>query len=523
MVSKHTNAEHEVEFDLDANLISTTDPASNVTYANAGFCDVAGYQADELIGKPHNIVRHADMPKSAFKQLWHTVQSGRSWMGLVKNARKEGGFYWVSAFITPITDAKGKIIEYQSVRTKPNREWVKRAETLYSEMSQKGMPSKLSRPRFSYRWARYLAALTTLASTIAMMSGASVHLSGTVSILAMAGLLLNEFFHQRRLGQVATLATQAYDNPLMELVYTGRYDEYSMIELALQKRKAEVRAIVARACETAEGIHVSAEQELVNQEEIKDNLDNQGAGTDSVATAVTEMSSSIRDVADNAMAASQLVEQVNQLADDGLDNVQTTIDSVAELHSELERAKTIINDLSVSSQEIEKILEVIGTIADQTNLLALNAAIEAARAGESGRGFAVVADEVRALASKTQASTEEIHSMITHLQHTAGQAVTATQRGSHLSDVCRDNAVRTGDVLKHANSMLGEVASASQQIAAAVHQQASVTEDINVNIISIQQLSLANIERCDHSVKRGSDLVSQLGDLQRLMQQFQKR
>jgi len=203
--------------------------------------------------------------------------------------------------------------------------------------------------------------------------------------------------------------------------------------------------------------------------------------------------------------------------------VQTTIASVAELHSELDRAKTIINELSVNSQEIEKILEVIGTIADQTNLLALNAAIEAARAGESGRGFAVVADEVRSLASKTQASTEEIRIMIARLQDTAGKAVTATQQGRHLSDACRDNAMRTGDALKQVNIMLSEVTGASQQIAAAVDQQASVTEEINVNIISIQQLSLANIERSDDSVSRGSELVSQLGDLQRLMQQFQKR
>ncbi|PSW04376.1 methyl-accepting chemotaxis protein [Photobacterium lipolyticum] len=513
---------NEKEFAADDNLISTTDPSSIVTYANTVFCDVADYQQSELLGKPHNIVRHPDMPKAAFKQMWQTIQSGRSWMGLVKNARKEGGFYWVSGFITPITDAAGKVIEYQSVRSKPKREWIKRAELLYAQLRQGKTPTKLKFPRFSFSWARNLAVGITMASSVAVIAGASPVLCGSVSLLAMLGMAINGLFHRRRLKEVTEVASGAYDNPLMELVYTGRYDEYSVIELALHKRKAEIRAIVGRATETSADIHISAEHELSNLEQIKTNLAQQGMETDSVATAMTEMAQSIRDVANNATEASLIVNQVNQLAGQGSTNVETTINSVAELHQALEEAKAIINDLSASSQQIEKILEVIGSIADQTNLLALNAAIEAARAGETGRGFAVVADEVRSLASKTQASTEEIHDMISHLQSTACQAVTAMDQGSKLSDVCRDNAIGTGEVLDRVNTMLGDVTSTSHQIATAVNQQACVIEEINGNVVAIQQLSTSNHDRSDASVARTSELVSRLGDLQRLMAQFQK-
>ncbi len=523
MVKKHVVSEGEVELKTNANLISTTDPSSVVTYANEQFCDVANYQQSELVGKAHNLVRHPDMPKAAFKQLWQTIQSGDSWMGLVKNARKDGGFYWVSALITPITDAAGNIIEYQSVRTKPKREWIKRAEKLYRHLRQDKLPIQLKLPRFSFSWGRWLALAITVASSTAVIMGVSPVLCGSASLLAMAGMTISEGIHRRRLKQVTRTASTVYDNPLMEWIYTGHYDEYSIIELALQKRKAEIRAIVGRTTETSEGILEDAQHELANQEKIKENLADQGMSTYSAATAMTEMSLSIRDVANNAMEASDLIEQVNQLAEQGSTNVEQTIGSVADLHQALEDAKVIINDLSVSSQQIEKILEVISSIADQTNLLALNAAIEAARAGESGRGFAVVADEVRTLASKTQASTEEIQNMISHLQNTASMAVSAMEQGSKLSDACRDKAMGTGEVLNQVNTMLDDVTRTSHQIAASVDQQASVTEDITHNVAAIQQLSAENIEHSEGSVYRASELVRKLDALQRLISQFDKR
>ncbi|MCG6200652.1 methyl-accepting chemotaxis protein [Psychromonas antarctica] len=513
---------NEKEFAADVNLISTTDSNSIITYANPVFCDVADYQATELLGKAHNIVRSSDMPKAAFKQMWQKIQSGHSWMGVVKNARKGGGFYWVSAFITPITDSQGKVIEYQSVRSKPKREWINRAEKLYALLSQGKMPSKLKLPRFSFSWVRYVAVSATLVSSLAVMSGYSPLLFGSLSLAAMLAMAINGAFHQKRLKEVSSAAREAYDNTLMELVYTGCYDDYSLIELALHKRTAEIRAIVGRATETVTAIHGSAELELLSIEQMKKNISQQEMETNSVATAITEMTESIRDVANNAAATSHQVEQVSELANQGSNNVTTTIDSVADLQGQLAKAKDIIDKLSVSSLDIEKILDVIGGIAAQTNLLALNAAIEAARAGEAGRGFAVVADEVRTLASKTQSSTEEIHRMISHLQLTAKEAVTAMDEGSQLSDVCRDNVVATGDVLQQVNGMLENVNSASHHIAVAVDQQASVTEEINSNVSAIQQLAFSNLDLSKSAVDRTGNLVTKLGDLQRLMEQFKK-
>ncbi|MCG8998917.1 PAS domain-containing protein [Edwardsiella piscicida] len=104
-----------LELPKDANILSTTSPQSHITYVNPDFIKISGFTEEELLGQPHNIVRHPDMPPAAFEHMWSTLKSGRSWMGLVKNRCKNGDHYWVSAYVTPIAK-NGSIVEYQSVR-----------------------------------------------------------------------------------------------------------------------------------------------------------------------------------------------------------------------------------------------------------------------------------------------------------------------------------------------------------------------------------------------------------------------
>jgi len=117
----------------EAFLVSETDSKGIITFANEEFCEVAGYTSEELKNQPHNIVRHKDMPKAAFEDLWSTVKSGKVWQGYVKNATKLGGFYWVFATVYPYKDANGNE-SYISCRRKPSREDIKKAEELYQTM-----------------------------------------------------------------------------------------------------------------------------------------------------------------------------------------------------------------------------------------------------------------------------------------------------------------------------------------------------------------------------------------------------
>jgi len=125
----------EVDYPGDANILSTTDLDSRITYANDDFLRVSGFSREELLGNPHHIVRHPDMPPQAFAQMWQALKAGRSWMGLVKNRCKNGDHYWVSAFVSPISSG-GQVLEYQSVRTKPGVEQVAAAERCYARLRE---------------------------------------------------------------------------------------------------------------------------------------------------------------------------------------------------------------------------------------------------------------------------------------------------------------------------------------------------------------------------------------------------
>jgi aerotaxis receptor len=122
----------ETVLDEYAFLVSETDLKGVITFANDDFCKIAGYTVDELLGKPHNIVRHPDMPKVAFKSLWDTVKKGEIWTGYVKNKTKDGGYYWVFATVYPFETCDGTR-GYLSCRRKPSRTEIEKHEQLYRQ------------------------------------------------------------------------------------------------------------------------------------------------------------------------------------------------------------------------------------------------------------------------------------------------------------------------------------------------------------------------------------------------------
>jgi aerotaxis receptor len=127
------NMSVEVVLEKDMMIVSETDAKGNILYANDDFCKIAGFTKDELKGKPHNIVRHQDMPKAAFADLWKTLQSGKTWNGIVKNRTKDGNYYWVNA--TAFTSkSKDGTLRYISVRVKPTQKEIDTASALYKTL-----------------------------------------------------------------------------------------------------------------------------------------------------------------------------------------------------------------------------------------------------------------------------------------------------------------------------------------------------------------------------------------------------
>ena len=183
-------------------IVSTTDPKGRITYVNPCFVEVSGFSEQELMGKAHNLVRHPDMPAAAFADLWLTLQAGLPWTGLVKNRRRNGDFYWVTANVTPVKEGS-RTVGYMSVRTRPSRAEVEAAQAAYQEIGQtiggplairqgvalrRGLGLRLAQLRALSLDARLAAVMAPLALLLAALALAPAPLPARLA--AGAGVLL---------------------------------------------------------------------------------------------------------------------------------------------------------------------------------------------------------------------------------------------------------------------------------------------------------------------------------------------
>lgn len=276
-----------------------------------------------------------------------------------------------------------------------------------------------------------------------------------------------------------------------------------------------------------EGIHASNMQ-LAHEasclaqitEETKVGVGRQQQETESVATATTEMSQTVDEVARNASHAANAAQSADEQASEGNRLVADMRDSANQLASQLGEAGLIINRVETDSNAIGAVLDVIRGIAEQTNLLALNAAIEAARAGDQGRGFAVVADEVRSLAQRTQESTTEIQDMIQQLQGGSSEAVAAMKKGQEQVQSTVKMANLTGDALTRISEEIILIRDMNTQIATATEEQAAVSQEITSNIVSISDVSNASVEAMVQLSVSSQDLTRMALQMEKDISQF---
>ncbi|WP_413795684.1 MULTISPECIES: methyl-accepting chemotaxis protein [unclassified Pseudomonas] len=246
----------------------------------------------------------------------------------------------------------------------------------------------------------------------------------------------------------------------------------------------------------------------------------QSAELDQAASAVTQMTGAIEDVARNAAWASQVSQAAGQRSRQGQESVSRTVGAIEALSDDMDGTATALHTLAGEIGDIGSVLEVIRGVAEQTNLLALNAAIEAARAGESGRGFAVVADEVRALAQRTQASTQQIETIIGSVQKNSHCTLRAMHSSNGKTRETLEVARAAGTALDAIVDDIAQINERNLCIASATQEQSHVAHEVDRNLLNIRDVSLLASAGANQSLSSSRELADLARELNGLVKHF---
>jgi len=296
--------------------------------------------------------------------------------------------------------------------------------------------------------------------------------------------------------------------------------ETGQVAQAFNDFVSKMHATISEVVSASSSVRKEMHNITLTTTSLEEGASTQQQESDLVATAVHEMSATSQTVNENAREASDASQKATEEAVNAKHLISDTITSIHSLSTEITQASEVINILEQDVENISSILNVIRGIADQTNLLALNAAIEAARAGEYGRGFAVVADEVRALASKTQASTGEIQTMIEKLQTGSSKAVGAMNSSLNNGQETVQQANIAGESLDEIVNAINIINDMNLQIATAATEQNQVSEDVNINIQHIADTSHQVVEMVSENKKTCETLELQCASLDKMVGEF---
>ncbi|WP_246217056.1 methyl-accepting chemotaxis protein [Paraburkholderia panacisoli] len=463
---------HEYEFPSSHMLVSATDLTGRIQYCNPAFIAVSGFTRDELIGQPHNLIRHPDMPREAFADLWATIRAGRPWTALVKNRRKNGDHYWVRANVTPVVE-KGAVVGYLSVRVKPQRDAVRVAESLYARMRtgesrglmlrngvvvRTGLRGRLQAlmrlPVATRAAAGYaLTPLALLLTGLAAWQGTppapfwiAFGVAATISVVSWR-VLTRQL--AAPIDDMSGFATRLAAGDLTTDLEIARHDDLGDVLQALNQLKANLAAIVYDVRTQITGMLDNAREISSGNVDLARRTELQAASLEETAATMDELTTTVQANADASVRALDLARDAQAAAAEG-----------GKIAGQVEQTMA---GITAASRRIADITGVIDGIAFQTNILALNAAVEAARAGEAGRSFAVVASEVRMLAQRCAASSKEIKSVV---EASASEVAAGTELVARTTSQMRAIDEAVGRV----SSIIVEVANASSEQAEGIRQ-----------------------------------------------------
>lgn len=508
-----TNIEYPIND--DTLIVSTTDIKGRITYINPTFIEVSGFSEEELIGKAHNIVRHPDVPPEAFEDLWNTLKQGQPWTGLVKNRRKNGDFYWITANATPITK-NGVVTGYLSVRTKASQEAINQTIPVYRQILEGkakhlkiekgqvirtdwiGKLSSLFKMTISKRICLFMAISALFLMTVGglgwwgLTQSSISTFSNSIAGVTLAGLCLMFYFAINLtkntvspLKQAINVANTMAAGDLTHKFTINRTDEFGELSRALLQMSVNLRATVLDVKQSAESVRQATQEIAAGNFDLSQRTEEQASSLEETAASMEELTTTVRQNTDNSISANQLA--------------KTASDITAKGGSMMKEVVTTMSMISESSSKIADIISVIDGIAFQTNILALNAAVEAARAGEQGRGFAVVATEVRNLAQRSATAAKEIKALI-------DDSVNKVTEGTGLVD-------RTGKTMDEIVSAIEQVTGIMTEITSASKEQSTGIDQMHQAISQMDEVTQQNAALVEQAAAAAASLERQAGEL----------
>ena len=476
--------QNEYSLDDDTTLMSTTDVHSYITHANDTFVQVSGYQLDELTGQPHNLVRHPDMPKAAFADMWYTLQQGEPWSGIVKNRRKNGDHYWVRANAVPMV-RHGQVTGYMSIRTKATAEEIAIVEPLYRALNDgsckkrvhkglvvgKGWLGKLPAMPLRWRVRSVMAALfAVLAATLVATSAGWMPLVAA-AVVMLLGTLLFEQQIVRPVENVARQALKVATGERNSVQHLNRSDELGLTLRAVGQLGLMCRWLINDVSSQVVSVRDGSDRLAQGNEDLNDRTRQTVANVQQTVATMNQMAASVQSNSETAAEVDKLSVAASSAATKGGNAMQTVV-------------KTM-DDIADSTQRIGSITSLINDIAFQTNILALNAAVEAARAGEQGKGFAVVAGEVRHLASRSASAANDIRKLI-------DASASKVQSGS-------DQVHAAGRTMDDIVEQVKNVTQLIAQISHATSEQATGLSELTRAVAELDSITQKNADLVEES------------------------
>ncbi|EKS6737150.1 methyl-accepting chemotaxis protein [Enterobacter ludwigii] len=461
-------------------LMSTTNTHSHITYANSAFIDASGYKEESLLGEPHNLIRHPDMPAEAFGDMWFTLQQGETWTGLVKNRRQNGDHYWVRANVTPVYQNE-TLTGYISVRNIPSREEIAVSEKRYEKVRN----NELKHHRF-YKGLFVRHGLFSFTSLFKRLSTSKrIHLGIAITALlaclqlfifadrivetvglALLFIALAVYLHAQIAKPVKSIVQQmqrVVSGRKADYYHFDRVDEIGLMMRMVNQSGLNLHSLVDDVGAQISGISTISQQVAKEGMALQTRTEETADFLQQTASAVEEIASAVQQTAETAKDAILMADRTRTSAHRGEAMMKETIG--------------MMQSVSQDNSQIVDIISVIDRIAFQTNILALNAAVEAARAGDAGRGFAVVAAEVRNLAQHSATAAKEIKTLIEKNVSSVNAGVEKVEQTESQLTVMIGNVMEMSSLIKEIGHATQEQTQALTLINASISRIGIMTQN----------------------------------------------